>query len=166
MAEWILGDLRSRGIDPNVVHAHKFTIEGLVALRLGEPGLSGDLQHPGKHGHLYRHQTHRCPAGIPGTRCGLRANPLSFAPWSGPAMQRILGTPLSYEVLPVGTTCDRLLAPTVSDEVRLVSLFHLDSWRDKGADTLAAAAAAVADHRPGLILDIWRRFGKAAQGAD
>lgn len=155
VAEWILADLRSRGIEPNLVHAHKFTIEGLVALRLKE--------------------TLRCPVicniqgntdtYIAARRLDVRSTYrelasaceriLSFAPWSGPAMQRILGTPLTFEVLPVGTTCDSLLVPRASGEARLVSMFHLDSWRGKGADTLAAAAAVVAADRPGLVLDIY-----------
>ena len=155
VAEWILVDLRSRGIEPNLVHAHKFTIEGLVALRLREslgcPVICNIQGNTDTYIATRRIDVRPAYRELAVTCDRI----LSFAPWSGPAMQRILGTPLSYEVLPVGTTCDRLLAPTVSDEVRLVSLFHLDSWRDKGADTLAAAAAVVAADRPGLMPDIY-----------
>lgn len=155
VAGWILADLTARGIRPDVVHAHKFTIEGLIALRirdaLGCPvicNIQGDTD-----------------TLIAGSRYDVRpayrrlahssARILSFAPWSGPAMQRILGIPLHYDMLPVGTTCDRLLTPVMSDGPRLVSLFHLDRWRHKGADTLASAVAEVAQDRPGLVLDIY-----------
>jgi len=155
VAEWILADLHSRGIDPNLVHAHKFTIEGLVALRLRESlscpvicNIQGNTDTYIASRRIDVRPAYRTLASV----C---ERILSFSPWSGPALQRILGTPLCYEVLPVGTTCDRLIAPKVSDSARLVSLFHLDSWRHKGADTLAAAAALVAEDQPGLTIDIY-----------
>lgn len=155
VAAWILADLRSRDIEPNLVHAHKFTIEGLIALRLKETlscPIICNIQ-----GNTDTYIAARRYDVRPAYRTLASASEtiLSFSPWSGPAMQRILGMPLHYEVLPVGTTCDRLLAPTMSEGTRLVSLFHLDSWREKGADTLASAVARVAESRPGLILDIY-----------
>ena len=160
LADWIIADLHARDIEPHVVHAHKFTIEGLIALRLKEEfgcpvicNIQGDTD-----------------ATVAGVRYDLRrayrrlaresARILSFAPWCGSAIERALGLDLRYEVLPVATNCDGLLAPTLSRRPRLVSLFHLDSWRRKGADRLAAAVALVARDHPGIVLDI---YGQGSQ---
>lgn len=155
VAGWILADLTARGIRPDVVHAHKFTIEGLIALRirdaLGCPVICNIQGNTDTLIAGFRYDVR--PAYRRLARSSARI--LSFAPWSGLAMQRILGMPLDYDVLPVGTTCDQLLTPVMSDGPRLVSLFHLDRWRHKGADTLASAVAEVAKDRPGLVLDIY-----------
>lgn len=155
VADWIRGDLDRTGIVPDVIHAHKFTIEGLIGLRLKA--------------------TYPCPlvCNIQGNsdteiaerRPDLRrfyrelalqsSRILSFAPWSGPALERILGMPLGYQLLPVGTTCDRLVAPILSTAPRLVSLFHLDAWRLKGADNLAESVMQVCEQWPDLTLDIY-----------
>src|SRR5688500_18799750 len=34
VAQWILDDVRAAGVKPDVIHAHKLTVEGLVALDL------------------------------------------------------------------------------------------------------------------------------------
>lgn len=155
VAEWIVADLKARDISPDVVHAHKFTIEGIVALRVKEAlgcpiicNIQGDTDT-----YIAGHRLDMRPAFR--RLAGESTRILSFAPWCGSAMQRILRTPLPHEVLPVGTTCDRLLKPTISEEPRLVSLFHLDHWRRKGADTLTSAVTAVARTRPGVTLDIY-----------
>jgi glycosyltransferase involved in cell wall biosynthesis len=155
VASWIQADLAARHIGPDVIHAHKFTIEGLIGLRLKEAfgcpvvcNIQGNTDtrvaavRPDLH-FVYR------------TLAQESVFILSFAPWCGPAMERILGARLRYETLPVGTTCDALLAPVQCEAPRLVSLFHLDGWRGKGADTLARAITLVARGEPDLTLDIY-----------
>jgi glycosyltransferase involved in cell wall biosynthesis len=155
VADWIGDDLIARDIRPDVLHAHKFTIEGLVGLRLkarfdcplvcniqGNSDILIAERRPDLRRH-YRALAQECAAI------------LSFAPWCGPAMERILDAELRYDTLPVGTTCDALLAPVLCDQPRLVSLFHLDAWRLKGADTLATAVNRVARDRPEVVLDIY-----------
>ena len=155
VADWIRDDLVSAGIRPDVVHAHKFTIEGVIGLRLkkafGRP-LICNIQ-----GNSDTAIAQLRPDLRPIYRTLARESAaiLSFAPWCGPAMERILGEPLRHEVLPVGTTCDALLPPIRCATPRLVSLFHLDAWRGKGADTMATAVTRVARHRPEVSLDIY-----------
>lgn len=155
VADWIRADLAARKITPDLIHAHKFTIEGLIGLRLksafGCP--------------LICNFDGNTDALVAGARRDLRrayrtlahesTSILSFAPWCGPAMERILGERLRYELLPVGTTRDALLTPVECTAPRLVSLFHLDNWRTKGADTLATAITLVARHEPDVTLDIY-----------
>jgi glycosyltransferase involved in cell wall biosynthesis len=155
VASWILADLASHDVKPDVVHAHKFTIEGLIALRLRESlgcrvicNIQGDTDTQVAELRFDLRSTYRQLA----QEC---SNILSFAPWCAPAVERILGTQLRYEVLPVSTNCDQLITPVMSDRPRLVSLFHLDAWRRKGADALAAAVALVAQDRPDVSLDIY-----------
>ncbi|MET0698655.1 MAG: glycosyltransferase [Mycobacterium sp.] len=155
LADWIADDLIARDIRPDVVHAHKFTIEGLIGLRLKAKfdcplvcNIQGnsDILIAERRPDLRRH--YRVLARE-------SAAVLSFAPWCGPAMERILDAPVHYDMLPVGTTCDALLTPVLCDQPRLVSLFHLDAWRLKGADTLATAVTRVARDRPDVVLDIY-----------
>lgn len=155
VADWILNDLTERNIRPDVVHAHKFTVEGLVAMRireaLGSPLICNIQGNTDTNIAGIRHDVRPAYRKLANESSKI----LSFAPWSGPAMQRILRIPLDYEVLPVGTTCDQLLDPVTSDRPRLVSLFHLDYWRVKNADTLASAVALIARERSEVVLDIY-----------
>jgi glycosyltransferase involved in cell wall biosynthesis len=155
VAEWIAADLIRHRIKPDLVHAHKLTIEGLIGMRLKAAF----------HCPLVCNIQGNSDTEIAEVRPDLRriyrklvqesSHILSFAPWCGPAMERILGGRLTYEVLPVGTTCDRLLPPVLSPSPRLVSLFHLDAWRLKGADTMATAVTQVARGWPDVVLDIY-----------
>lgn len=155
IAAWIERDLKNRGIYPDVIHAHKFTIEGIVGLQLKERFNSS----------LICNIQGNTDTRVASVRRDLRpfyrhlaeqsSFILAFAPWCGPAMERILTTKLRYEVLPVGTTCDSVLAPRESTSPQLVSLFHLDHWRNKGASTMTKAVMRAAESIPDLTLDIY-----------
>jgi glycosyltransferase involved in cell wall biosynthesis len=162
VAGWIGADLAAGRIRPDLVHSHKFTVEGLIGLRLkaafGCPivcNIQGDTD-------VRVAGVRRDLSPVYRTLAQESTFILPFAPWCGPAMERILGARLRYEVLPVSTTCDALLTPVERAAPRLVSLFHLDSWRRKGADTLATAVTLVARDEPRVTLDIYGR-GSARQ---
>ena len=155
VAAWIEADLAARKIRPDLVHAHKFTIEGLIGLRLkkvfGCPvicNIQGDTD-------TYVADVRRDLRVDYRSLAQQSSCILSFAPWCGPSMERILGARLRYELLPVGTTCDALLTPVHCEAPRLVSLFHLDFWLRKGADKLATAVTLLARDEPDVTLDIY-----------
>lgn len=156
VADVIVRDLRDREIAPDLLHAHKFSVEGLVADRVTEDiscpficSLWGDTDikifeyKPGLR-RRYRDIAARARLMLPA------------APWTAEYFSRVLNQPKDkMRVLPVVTAGDQILDPEPSYAPRLVSVFHLDSWKRKGLDILAKAAVEAARDIAGLTLDIY-----------
>ncbi|MDT3686036.1 MAG: glycosyltransferase [Pseudorhodoplanes sp.] len=152
----IAQDLQKRGIAPDLIHGHKFSVEGLVAADVAENArrpficsLWGDTDIK-----IFEYK--------PGLRRRYReiaANAelmLPAAPWTADYFSRVLNQPKDkMPVLPVITAGDKVIRPEPSYSPRLVSVFHLDSWKRKGLDILAKAAVEAAGDIPGLTLDIY-----------
>lgn len=154
LADWIARDVRARGLHIDLVHAHKLTIEGLVAHRLA--------------------QRISCPYV-----CTVRGNTdqkyLRLKPWLRPAWRRVAAdaawlfpvTPwiaryvlsrlrladTRNSLLPTITRIDRFLAPRDTGP-GLVTAFHLAGWRLKGMPRLLAALALLRDRGQRITLDI------------
>ena len=152
----ILRDLAERDIRPDLIHAHKFSVEGLVAVDVA--------------------RTQRCPficslwgdtdIRIFEIKRGLRSRYravaaaaqalLPAAPWTGQYFQSALQIPGDkINLLPVMTAADAVLSPTVTGSAKLVSLFHLDSWKRKGFEQLVRAGLLAARHVPDLTIDVY-----------
>lgn len=152
----IMCDLENRNVRPDLIHAHKFSVEGLVAADIAQStrrpficSLWGDTDIK-----IFEYK--------PGLRTSYRAIAaraglmLPAAPWTADYFSRALNLPKDkLPVLPVITAGDRLIAPMHSRSPRLVSVFSLDSWKRKGLDILARAAVKAARDIPGLTLDIF-----------
>ena len=163
LAAWIEADLRARGIRPDLIEAHKFTIEGPIGLKLAEAfgvPLACDIQgdtdtkilaakkswHP-----LYRAIAARAAVVFP------------YAPWPLPAFQAAIGLdPAKCRVLPVMPLADALSPCPVAAAPRFISVFNLDSWQRKNIVGLGRAVAALAAERPGLAVDAYGRGSPAA----
>lgn len=152
----IAQDIAARGIAPSLIHAHKFSIEGLIAAdvarQTGRPficNLWGDtdikiFQRKPELRRRYRHNAAAARLMLPA------------APWTARYFAEALGvSPDKLPVLPVITASDTIIAPAQSSAPRLVSVFHLDSWKRKGLDILARAVAQAARDIPDLRLDIF-----------
>jgi glycosyltransferase involved in cell wall biosynthesis len=156
VAERIARDLRERNIVPDLIHAHKFSVEGLVAADVAQAlrrpficSLWGDTDIK-----IFKYK--------PGLRSRYRAIArrarlmLPAAPWTARYFSQALH--LSSDklpVLPVITAGDLIIPPMHSRSPRLVSVFHLDSWKRKGLDVLARAVVEAARDIPGLTLDVF-----------
>jgi glycosyltransferase involved in cell wall biosynthesis len=152
----IAQDIAQRGITADLIHAHKFSIEGLIAADIarqaGRPficNLWGDtdikiFQHKPELRRRYRRTAAAARLMLPA------------APWTARYFTRALNvSPERLPVLPIITASDALIAPVSSSAPRLVSVFHLDSWKRKGLDILARAVAEAARDIPGLRLDVF-----------
>jgi glycosyltransferase involved in cell wall biosynthesis len=154
----MLADVRHRRIVPALIHAHKFTVEGLIAADVAEAlgcpfiaSIWGDSDikifeaKRGLHGR-YRDIARRAALLLPA------------APWTavyfGKALQ--LGAE-RFDVLPVMTAADTVFPPVTMNAPRLVTVLALDAWRRKGLDTLAHAVAALAADIPAITLDVYGR---------
>jgi glycosyltransferase involved in cell wall biosynthesis len=158
VAENIARDLEVRGITPALVHAHKFSIEGLVAARISElidvpfvASLWGDTD-----------------IKIVDTKSGMRRRYrrlarqalrlLPAAPWTQAYFREALALDnRHFQILPVMTAGDAIMRPVLTHPPRLISVFALDAWRRKGLDVLLRALADVARSRPDIVLDIYGR---------
>lgn len=156
VADWIEKDLARQGIRPDLVHAHKFTIEGLageqLASRFQTPlllSIRGDTDAKVASARRDLRARYRALAN--------RAELMAMSVWPLEVMAEVLGDNAARcTIIPSPTKADRILSPTVAAEpATLVSVFHLASWRRKGADNLAAAAKIAAAARPDLRVDIY-----------
>jgi glycosyltransferase involved in cell wall biosynthesis len=163
VAETVAKDLAQRKIVPDLIHAHKFTVEGVVAdalaAKTGAPfiaSLWGDTDtkffenKPRLRGYYQQ---------IGGRAAFL----LPPAPWTARYFADALGLDdTRFKLLPVMTAADSVLAPQASGAPKLVTVFAWDSWQRKGFDALAQAIALLAPDVPDLRLDVFGRGGPKA----
>jgi glycosyltransferase involved in cell wall biosynthesis len=140
VADWIARDIERRGLRPQIIHAHKLTMEGIVAAqiaaRLRIPfavSIRGDTDtkilaaRPDLRS-LYRRIFHDAAVAF------------FFAPWVRRHFERKLGPRTgATRVIPVPTAADNILPPKIVGP-RLMTTFHLDSYRRKNAQPLILAA--------------------------
>lgn len=154
LADWLAEDLARRGIRPNLVHAHKLSVEGLVgasiARTLGIPLVisiqgNSDLKIISARRDLSRFWK-------PVWQGAAVAFP--FAPWAAERMVDLLGTregPIFF--LPCPTPADCLFPPRIAGPV-FRSAFNLAHYRSKNADGLIKSLALAARRVPEIRLEI------------
>jgi glycogen synthase len=163
VAEAIGKDLRRRGIMPDLIHAHKFTVEGVIADRLSGPTGAPVVSN------LWGDTDTKVFEAKPGLRARYRdiagrvAMFLPPSPWTG----RYFGTALGVEarritILPVLTAADDIITPHICGKPQLITVFSWDAWKRKGFDTLLQALALVAEGLPNVNLDVFGRGGPKA----
>jgi glycosyltransferase involved in cell wall biosynthesis len=144
----------SRAID--LVQAHKLTIDGIVghriAQQLGVPiafSVQGDTDfkviaaRPDLNTTFARHVEDA-------------ALLFPFAPWAERELTtRFPAAGAKSKLLPVLPAADHLSPAPAIGAPRLVSIFHLDSWRRKNLPGMAKAVNMLARRVPGVRLDIY-----------
>jgi glycosyltransferase involved in cell wall biosynthesis len=154
LADWLAEDLFRRGVRPDLVHAHKLSIEGLIgastAKRLGVPlaiSIQGDTD-----------------LKIIGARRDLvplwqkiwqgAAVVFPFAPWASERLTEWLG-PRAGPVflLPCPSQADGVLRPQITGPI-FRSAFHMAMYRRKNAVGLLRAVVLAARRVPEIRLEI------------
>jgi len=144
VADWVASDIERRALRPQIIHAHKLTMEGIVAAkvaaRLGVPfavSIRGDTDtkilaaRPDLRP-LYRRIFHDAAVAF------------FFAPWVRRHFEWKLGSRAgATHVIPVPTAADKIMRPKIVGP-RLITAFHLDSYRRKNAEPVIAAAQELA----------------------
>jgi glycosyltransferase involved in cell wall biosynthesis len=163
VADWILGDVRAHGIQPDVIHAHKMTVEGLIALDLTK-ALSApyvvdiwadtDLKIAGARkdlGPKWRQVLADAAAVFP------------CAPWATDKFEAGYGLDRTRAtVLPPIVWHDKFTASKPAGAPRFVSLFNLDVHKRKNFEGLVQAIMEVAKTVPDITLDLWGKGGPEA----
>lgn len=158
VTEAILRDIEQRRVVPSLIHAHKFTVEGLIAAdvaeKLGCPFIAsiwGDTDLKILDAKRRLHERYHAIA----RRAALL---LPAAPWTTKHFCTALKLDDDrFEVLPVMTAADALIPPVAVGVPRFVTVLALDAWRRKGFDTLVQAVSAIADDVPAISLDVYGR---------
>ncbi|WP_299882949.1 glycosyltransferase [uncultured Sulfitobacter sp.] len=158
LATWIIADAQARGLKPDLVHAHKVTIDGLVgaqvAAHFGVP-LALSVQA-------------NTDTRILNARWDLRATfrdiwqeaavIFPFAPVAQTAVEALIGKRQgTVQMLPCPTRADRILTPTprTAEAAPVIqTAFNLAHHGNKNIKTLLEATALAARELPDLRLDI------------
>lgn len=154
VADWILADARAAGFIPDVIHAHKLSMEGLVGERLADAfdaplilSIQGnsDLRIVGARPDLrsrWRRIWRRATVALP------------FAPWAAQGLEALLGPrPGPTRPLPCPGPADALIAPRATGPV-IRTAFNLSGAANKNAAGLIRAVALAAREAPGIALEI------------
>jgi len=154
LADWILDDIDRRGLKPGLVHAHKLSIDGLVAqrvaARLGVPvmvSLQGNSD-----------------CMIVGVKRDLRprwralwrdaAVLFPFAPWALTRLEAMLGPRTGpVTMLPCPTSCDAVIAPRTTPPL-FRTAFNIIHHKNKNIERLARALSRAAVAAPDIRLEI------------
>lgn len=158
IAAWIAADLKQKNIRPDLIEAHKFTIEGIIGYHLSHEfncPLVCDIQGGTDVRVLKMKPRLRDLYKSIGEKAALV---FPFAPWMMKPFQEMIGLDTGKcRILPVITNIDTLSpAPPVYQD-RLISVFHLDSWKRKNIAGMIEAVKKLKTARPVIILDIYGR---------
>jgi glycosyltransferase involved in cell wall biosynthesis len=154
LADWLADELAQIGFRPDLIQAHKLTVEGVLgqrlAARMGVPfalTLQGNTDQK-----LMRQRPDRLPM-LKQVWREARAI-MAFAPWTADWCSDRLGAPLAPVCLnPCLLPHDDMLAPVPSADL-IRTAFNLDFWRNKNIETLLAALARLQPRLPGVRLEI------------
>ena len=152
--EWIAADCEAAGFKPDIVHAHKLTIEGFcaaaLAARLGAKlllSIQGNTDQK-----IASARRDLRPRLTPIWQAADAAFP--FAPWAFHKMNGLLAprTGPTY-ALPCPTDGDNILAPEATPPV-VVTACNLKDHANKNLAALISAVGALAGEIPDIRLDI------------
>jgi glycosyltransferase involved in cell wall biosynthesis len=155
LADWVAEDCARAGFAPELVHAHKLSVEGIAGSRL-----AARLRVP-----LAVSVQGNTDLKIVAARRDLRplyariwrdaAVVLPFAPWARAGLDALLGPRRGpVRALPCPGPADALLPPAPAPEPVIRTAFNLRDARNKNAARLIRAAARAAREVPGLRLEI------------
>jgi glycosyltransferase involved in cell wall biosynthesis len=155
LANWILADLKARNIRPDVVEAHKFTVEGVIGLKLakhfGVP-LICDIQGNSDCSILHRKRALR---GVYKEIAGYASLVFSYAPWATRPFVDIVGLDEGKCInLPVMPLHDFMHKSPMSKHHNLVSVFNLDAWQAKNLPGMVQAVQKLTTRYDDITLDV------------
>lgn len=155
LATFLVSDLEERGWNPDIIHAHKFTIEGLLgyslARQLGRPLVCS----------VWGNTDGRIIRSRPDLRsrwqdvADYAGAVLPATPWALDAISKSLRIEeTKVTMLPIVPTSEVELKPVPGQSTRLACVLRLDDHVNKGVATLVAAVAKLLPEFPTLTLDL------------
>lgn len=156
VADWILKDVRARGLEVDAFHVHKFAIEGLIGLKLaretGRPfivNIWGDTDL--KIARVRRDLAPRWKQILTEA-----AGIVPCAPWATDKFEALFGIDRGKcEVLAPIVMHETFRPSPAAPEPRLVTLFNLNSHKRKNFGALVRAVKAISASLPQVRLDVY-----------
>jgi glycosyltransferase involved in cell wall biosynthesis len=156
VAESILVDFKRNGLKADIVHAHKLTIDGIVANKIAKRldlpilfSVQGDTDT-------------KVASARPDLALEFRKHVevaellFPFAPWAHEWIALRFPAAVGKSVLlPVMPEDDSLSSCPIIGAPRLATVFHLESWRRKNLPMLAKAIELLSRNLPNIRLDIY-----------
>lgn len=160
VAAAIAADLAARNFDPDLIHGHKLSFEGLaaqvLARRLGKPFVISLQGNTDQKVISARRDLHRRYQAL----WHEAAHVFHFSPWIDQWCQDRFGTRRGpTALLPCIVASERILAPSENADT-VCTAFNLDFWQNKNLQTLVEAIAIARREVPGL------KFKIAGAGSD
>lgn len=158
LADWIIADATARGLRPDLVHAHKVSMDGLVGARVAAHfGVPLALS-------VQANTDERIITARRDLRVAYRALwqnaavVFPFAPAALAAIEPLLGTPAgTVRILPCPTLADKVLPPRPRADGAapvILTAFNLAHYGNKNIRALLKATALAARDVPDIRLDI------------
>lgn len=154
LADRLIRKLKRIGFRPDLIHAHKLTVEGPLARRLSARlGIPYALT-------LQGNTDQKLLNARPDRRAATRQvwqdarSVMAFAPWTASWCSDQLGSrPAGVSIIPCVLPNDDMLPPQPAEPL-IRTAFHLNYWRNKNISTLLKAIARLAPHYPRVRLEI------------
>ena len=155
LADWMISDLAARGIKPDAIEAHKFTVEGVIGLKVARHfnvPLTCDIQGNSDCNILRRKKSLR---PIYKDIAKYTSLVFAYAPWSATPFVNAVNLSRDKCVnLPVMPLHDFMSAAPVSKTDNLVTVFNLDAWKSKNLQGMTEGIAHLLKARAGATLDV------------
>jgi glycosyltransferase involved in cell wall biosynthesis len=156
VARAILKHIGHCKINVDIVHAHKLTIDGIVGFQIAKQlslpivfSIQGDMD-------IKVMNARPDLSSVFSGHVAAARRLFPFAPWAVDQVSRKFpGAANKLSLLPVMPADDTLSAGAAIHLPRLVSIFHLDSWRRKNLSALAWSVKLLAQRMPDIRLDIY-----------
>lgn len=156
VADYIIDDLDHKGIIPDAIHGHKFTVEGLIAQKISQHfrkpfmlSIQGDTDT--KILRMKPHLRKKFQSIAEEARIIF-----PFSLWPIPVFERYLILDHSkISVLPVVPGIDMIGACPAIEKPRFLTVFHLDSWKRKNIHAVLKALKILQKTIPDICLDIY-----------
>lgn len=160
VADWISADMKKKNIVPDIIEAHKITVEGIIGQKLATEyncKLICDIQ-GGTDVKLLKFK--------PGLRKRYRSIVetasliFPYAPWATDQFEKILNVSRSkFHNLPVLPGFDELTPSTASTSKRLITLLRFNARKNKNIAGSIAAVKKLTSKYPSLCLDVFGGSG-------
>ncbi len=156
IGQWILDDLDNNGISPDLIEAHKFTVEGVIGYEISKAlscPLICDIQGGTDYNvlkkktslrHLYKTIGKHAKAILP------------YAPWPMEFFKETIS--LSDDkctLLPVIPSLNEMSPAPVIKENKIITVFHLDEWRRKNFEGMVMAVDFLREQEIEVSLDVY-----------
>ncbi|HEU5047987.1 MAG TPA: glycosyltransferase family 4 protein [Rickettsiales bacterium] len=156
VADWISADMKQKNIVPDLIEAHKITVEGIIGQKLAAEyncKLVCDIQGGSDYKLLkFKRNLWKRFGEI------AKASTLIFpyAPWVVPHFEKAVGLdPSKCRNLPVLPGFDALSSSSVSSAPRLITLLRFSDRKNKNIASTIAAVNQLAAKYPAITLDIY-----------